>query len=363
MNNQEVINYVMHTPGNTNPTILKQMLEDTSVQSDWNQNDSTQPDYVKNRPLYTGDAVESDPLDLTGAIWALQDVLYMTQYMGEGNFPLTVGGTATLTVDGKKYTGIVEDYSSFIGAGVVGFGDIDGFVNNDVSAINFLVYGGSADGQFGVYVAVKADAEPTSCTIGSIVQEVKQIDSKYLPGQILPSTATDGEMVKFNGISWETVPDPTEFKLIYGKTPTAGKTEIACKIDKVYKKILVVVGGVKVNGTTAKDIYVGTSTNPVGNYKTSGFCKIPLAAQPKDGEVTNSFLLIEKLPSQGHLCFANKTPYGNGYEAYDSDILMTYNRKSSLVIPNQIDSTTLYFGIDGDTFTGAGSLSLYGILK
>lgn len=23
------------------------------VQSDWNQNDSTQPDYVKNRPFYT----------------------------------------------------------------------------------------------------------------------------------------------------------------------------------------------------------------------------------------------------------------------------------------------------------------------
>ena len=39
MNNQEIVNYVMHTPGNTNPAILKQMLEETSVQSDWNQND------------------------------------------------------------------------------------------------------------------------------------------------------------------------------------------------------------------------------------------------------------------------------------------------------------------------------------
>ena len=29
------------------------------VQSDWNQNDETQPDYVKNRPFYTGDPVET----------------------------------------------------------------------------------------------------------------------------------------------------------------------------------------------------------------------------------------------------------------------------------------------------------------
>ena len=28
MNNQEIVNYVMHTPGNTNPTILKQMLNE-----------------------------------------------------------------------------------------------------------------------------------------------------------------------------------------------------------------------------------------------------------------------------------------------------------------------------------------------
>ena len=29
------------------------------VQPDWNQNDSTQPDYVKNRPFYMGDPVET----------------------------------------------------------------------------------------------------------------------------------------------------------------------------------------------------------------------------------------------------------------------------------------------------------------
>ena len=31
----------------------------SGVQPDWNQNDETQPDYVKNRPFYTGGPVET----------------------------------------------------------------------------------------------------------------------------------------------------------------------------------------------------------------------------------------------------------------------------------------------------------------
>ena len=31
----------------------------SSVQPDWSQNDSTQPDYVKNRPFYMGNLVET----------------------------------------------------------------------------------------------------------------------------------------------------------------------------------------------------------------------------------------------------------------------------------------------------------------
>lgn len=35
------------------------LVDVPSVQPDWNQNDSTQPDYVKNRPFYTGEPVET----------------------------------------------------------------------------------------------------------------------------------------------------------------------------------------------------------------------------------------------------------------------------------------------------------------
>ena len=51
----DIIKYVQHTPENTNPSVLGGLLSDLqegkSIQSDWNQNDSTAADYVKNRPF------------------------------------------------------------------------------------------------------------------------------------------------------------------------------------------------------------------------------------------------------------------------------------------------------------------------
>lgn len=52
----DIIKYVQHTPENTNPSVLGGLLSDLqegkSIQPDWNQNDETAADYVKNRPFY-----------------------------------------------------------------------------------------------------------------------------------------------------------------------------------------------------------------------------------------------------------------------------------------------------------------------
>ena len=46
----DIIKYVQHTPENTNPSVLGGLLSD--LQADWNQNDETAADYVKNRTHY-----------------------------------------------------------------------------------------------------------------------------------------------------------------------------------------------------------------------------------------------------------------------------------------------------------------------
>ena len=56
---------------------------ETGVQPDWNQNDATQPDYVKNRPFYTRDPVETVLVEETSIAFE------------EGNGGFYVGGLAS----------------------------------------------------------------------------------------------------------------------------------------------------------------------------------------------------------------------------------------------------------------------------
>lgn len=54
MSKQDVIDYVMETPHNTNRAVLEGLVdtavEESQVQADWDQNDPKAKDYIKNRP-------------------------------------------------------------------------------------------------------------------------------------------------------------------------------------------------------------------------------------------------------------------------------------------------------------------------
>lgn len=54
MSKQDVIDYVMETPHNTNRAVLEGLVdtavEESQVQVDWNQNDTSASDYIKNKP-------------------------------------------------------------------------------------------------------------------------------------------------------------------------------------------------------------------------------------------------------------------------------------------------------------------------
>lgn len=54
MSKQDVIDYVMETPHNTNRAVLESLVdtavEESQVQADWDQNDETAKDYIKNKP-------------------------------------------------------------------------------------------------------------------------------------------------------------------------------------------------------------------------------------------------------------------------------------------------------------------------
>ena len=73
----------------------------SGVQPDWNQNDSTSADYVKNRPFYTGVPVETVLVEERTVSFAEEADLYIGVL--ESTFSATVGETYKVSWDGTIY--------------------------------------------------------------------------------------------------------------------------------------------------------------------------------------------------------------------------------------------------------------------
>ena len=73
----------------------------SGVQPDWNQNDATKPDYVKNRPFYTGDPVETVLVEESTVSFAPSNGVYVGKL--QSAFAPIVGETYKVSWDGTVY--------------------------------------------------------------------------------------------------------------------------------------------------------------------------------------------------------------------------------------------------------------------
>ena len=143
------------------------------VQSDWNQNDSTAADYVKNRPFYEGDPVETEIVNASldfrqsGSIYAY----YGTAFAGES---FEIGQTYQVIFDDSTY-----DCTAFLleGLGCLG--------NPSLLGVQIE---GSADVPFAIarnpetsIVYTTMDGVSHSLKIVAGVREINKIDKKYIP--------------------------------------------------------------------------------------------------------------------------------------------------------------------------------------
>ena len=150
------------------------------VQPDWNQNDETAADYVKNRPFYTGDPVE--------AVLVEESTVSFEGGFSEfqSTFEATVGETYKVYWDGTAYecTCVTSNYNLAIGnLSIIGRGSDTGepflmMINNGI-AIGIVTTDTLASHTF---------------SISGIAQEIVKIDGKYLPTiptDKLPTIPTD----------------------------------------------------------------------------------------------------------------------------------------------------------------------------
>ena len=144
------------------------------AQPDWNQNDSTAADYVKNRPFYTGDPVETVLVEESTVSFAAEGSKYRGQL--ESTFSATVGETYKVSWDGTTYECACVDFS---GMTVIGNLSIMGVGSDTGEPFIMAVNNGIA---LAIYTADTASSHTIS--ISGKAPKVVKIDEKYLPDNL-----------------------------------------------------------------------------------------------------------------------------------------------------------------------------------
>ena len=146
----------------------------SGVQSDWNQNDETAPDYVKNRPFYTGDRVETVFVEKSTVSFADQgDGLYGAQV--QSTFEAIVGKLYKVYWDGTTYECACIDVS-VMPCPIIGNLSIIGMGSDTGEPFAMGVFNGE-----GIQITTTNTSASHTFSISGFVQEVVKIDEKYLP--------------------------------------------------------------------------------------------------------------------------------------------------------------------------------------
>ena len=146
----------------------------SGVQPDWNQNDETAPDYVKNRPFYTGDRVETVFVEESTVSFADQgDGLYGAQV--QSTFEAIVGKLYKVYWDGTTYECACIDVS-VMPCPIIGNLSIIGMGSDTGEPFAMGVFNGE-----GIQITTTNTSSSHTFSISGFVQEVVKIDEKYLP--------------------------------------------------------------------------------------------------------------------------------------------------------------------------------------
>ena len=147
------------------------------TQPDWNQNDETAPDYVKNRPFYTGDAVLQDIVPATDVeIKTGTEIILATGVEHE----FEVGKQYIVSMDGTETA-----YTSYEYGGTICVGDEFTAV---IQGSGYVIYGaGSAVVLTTMDTSLVGDH---SIGIKTESQPIIKVPEKYLPkfNEVLPQT-------------------------------------------------------------------------------------------------------------------------------------------------------------------------------
>lgn len=146
------------------------LLGGGNVQPDWNQNDDTQPDYVKNRPFYMGDLVETVLVEESTVSFVDDEGLYVAEF--PSTFYATVGETYKISWDGTAY----ECTCVEMGVDLV-IGNLSIYEAGSDTGEPFIIY--IANGIY-PFINTTDTSDSHTISISGFAQEIVKIPAKFI---------------------------------------------------------------------------------------------------------------------------------------------------------------------------------------
>lgn len=158
------------------------------AQPDWNQNDSTAADYVKNRPFYTGAPVETVLVEeSTVSFYASPSG---SQGTVQSTFSPTVGETYKVSWDGAVYECTCVD------SGGIVIGNLSIIGEGSDTGEPFVIIPKKS----GLVIHTKDTSASHTISISGYIESVVKINPKYLPtevNELIMNSSTPNSTKKF----------------------------------------------------------------------------------------------------------------------------------------------------------------------
>ena len=247
------------------------------VQPDWNQNDETKPDYVKNRPFYTGGPVETVLVEESTVSFAAANGAYMGEL--QSTFSATVGETYKVSWDGTVYECTCVDFS-----GMTIIGNLSIMDAGSDTGEPFVM--DVKNGQ-GIRIYTADTSASHTLSISGFAQEVVKIDEKYLPDtiatksevEVAQNTANSNKEVLYSAFS-------SAVTFTFDKQ-TSGRDTFEFNAFNYYKisdfnpapENVISFKGTKENGGESSKITIGSNCVEYGLFivvASAGGCSIPI---------------------------------------------------------------------------------------
>ena len=160
-------------------------------QSDWNQNDGTQPDYVKNRPFYMGDPVETILVEeRTISFSDLGGGRYLGKF--SSTFSPTIGETYKVSWDGTVYECTCVYMGETYAIGNLSIAD----AGSDTGEPFIMLVPGSGE----ITIGSTEASDSHTFSIGYTVPQVVKIDEKYLPDTVATKSDVEATQEVLDGL-------------------------------------------------------------------------------------------------------------------------------------------------------------------